>query len=91
MNNILVGNLSPSATEQDIRSVFELHGKVERFKMMTDFKTDQPRGFAFLQMSNDADAERAISETNGIELSGRPIKVSAARPQIHRKSSNKSK
>ena len=59
--------------------------------MMTDFKTDQPRGFAFLQMSNDADAERAIIETNGIELSRSPIKVSAARAQIYRKSSKKSK
>lgn len=86
MNNILVGNLSPSTTEQDIRSIVEQHGTVERFKMMTDFKTDQPRGFAFIQMSNDAEAERVIVETNGIELSGRPIRVRAARPQIHRKS-----
>lgn len=59
MNNILVGNLSPSASEQDIRSVFELHGTVERFKTMTNFKTHQPRGFAFIQMNN-AEAERAI-------------------------------
>lgn len=85
MNNILVGNLSPSATEQDIRSIFERHGAVERFKMMTDLKTDQPRGFAFVQMRNDAEAETAIAATDGTELSGRPLRVSAARPQIHRK------
>ena len=85
MNNILVENLSPTATEQDIRSVFEQHGTVERFKMMTDFKTDQPKGFAFVQMRNDAEAERAIAAIDGTELSGRPIRVSAARPQLHRK------
>ncbi len=85
MNNILVGNLSPSATEQDIRSVFEQHGTVERFKMMIDFKTDQPKGFAFVQMRKDAEAERAIAAIDGTELSGRPIRVSAARPQLHRK------
>lgn len=89
MNNILVGNISPSATEQDIRSIFELHGTVERFKMMTDFKTDQPKGFAFVQMTNDAEAQKAIAETDGIELGGRPIRVSAARPQLHRKTSKK--
>ena len=84
MNNILIRNLSPSATEQDIRSIFEQHGAVERFKMMTDLKTDQPRGFAFVQMRNDAEAQKAIVATDGMELSGRPIRVSAARPQIHR-------
>jgi len=85
VNNILVGNLSPNATEQDIRSIFEQHGTVQRFKMMTDFKTDQPRGFAFVQMSNDTEAERAIAAVDGTELSGRPIKVRPARPQLHRR------
>jgi RNA recognition motif-containing protein len=84
VNNILIRNLSQSTTEQDIRSLFEQHGAVERFKMMTDLKTDQPRGFAFVQMRNDAEAERAIVATDGMELSGRPIRVSAGRPQIHR-------
>ena len=91
MNNILVGNLSPNATEQDIRSKFEQHGTVERFKIMKDFKTDRPNGFAFVQMRNDAEAERAIAAIDGTELSGRPIRVSAARPQIHRKPPKQSK
>ena len=85
MNNILVGNLSPSATEQDIRCIFEQHGTVQRFKMMTDFKTDEPRGFAFVQMSNDTEAEKAIAATDGTELGGRAMRVNAARPQIHRR------
>jgi cold-inducible RNA-binding protein len=91
VNNILVGNLSPSAAEQDIRSIFEQHGTVERLKMMTDLKTDQPRGFAFVQMRNDAEAERAIAAIDGTELSGRAIRVSAARPQLHRKVSKNRK
>jgi cold-inducible RNA-binding protein len=91
VNNILVGNISPSATERDIRSVFELHGTIKRFKVMTDFKTDQPGGFAFVQMRNDVEAERAIAAIDGTELSGKPIRVSAARPQLHRKPWKKSK
>lgn len=71
MNNIVVGNLSPHATEQDIRSIFEQYGTVQRFKMMTDIKTDQPRGFAFVEMSNDTEAERAITAIDGTEPRGR--------------------
>jgi cold-inducible RNA-binding protein len=85
VNNILVGSLSPNATEKDIRSLFEQHGAIERFKMMIDLKTRQPRGFAFVQMKDDAEAEKAIAATDGTELSGRPIRVSAARPQVHRR------
>jgi RNA recognition motif-containing protein len=84
MNNILVGNLAPDATEQDVRSVFEQHGTVERFKLMTDRKTGQPSGFAFLEMSNDAEAEKAIAALNGKEVKGRTINVNEARPQLHR-------
>ncbi len=69
--------------------MFEQHGTVQRFKMMTNLKTDQPRGFAFVQMSSDTEAETAIAAIDGAELSGRPIKVSAARPQIHRKLAGK--
>jgi cold-inducible RNA-binding protein len=84
MNNIFVGNLSLQATEQDIRCVFEKYGTVDRFRIMTDRQTGKPRGFAFLEMTNDADAEKAIGALNGIELNGRAINVSAARPQLYR-------
>jgi RNA recognition motif-containing protein len=86
MNNIFVGNLSPEATEQDIRCIFEKHGTVERFRMMTDRQTGQPRGFAFVEMADDADAEKAIIALNGTELNGRAIHVNAARPQLYRNS-----
>ena len=91
MNNIFVGNLGPDATEQDIRSIFEKHGTVERFRMMTDRETGQPRGFAFVEMGQDGDAEKAIAALNGAELNGRAIHVNAARPQLFRKSANKIK
>ena len=86
MNNIFVGNLSPDATEQDIRSMFDTHGTVERFRMMTDRETGQPRGFAFVEMTEDTAAETAIAALNGAELNGRAIHVNAARPQLYRNS-----
>ena len=86
MNNIFVGNLSPDATEQDIRSIFEKHGTVERFRIMTDRETGQPRGFAFVEMADDTTAVQAIAALNGTELNGRPINVNAARPQLYRNS-----
>jgi cold-inducible RNA-binding protein len=86
MNNIFVGNLSFDATEHDIRCVFEKYGTVERFRIMTDRLTGQPRGFAFVEMANDADAEKAIVALNGTELNGKAINVNAARPQLYRNS-----
>ena len=86
MNNIFVGNLGLDATEHEIRCVFEKYGTVERFRIMTDRLTGQPRGFAFSEMADDADAEKAIVAVNGIELNGRAMNVSAARPQLYRNS-----
>jgi RNA recognition motif-containing protein len=84
VNNILVGNLSPNVTEQEVRSVFEKHGAVLRFKMMADRWTGLSRGFGFVQMTNDAAAETAISALNGTDLNGKVLQVSQARPQLHR-------
>ena len=86
MNNILVGNLNPNVTELDIRSLFETHGAVERSKVMTDRWTGLSRGFGFIQMKTDAEAEKAIGVLNGADLNGKAIKVNQARPQLHRKS-----
>jgi cold-inducible RNA-binding protein len=90
MNNIFVGNLGLDATEQDVRCVFEKYGTVERFRIMTDRVTGQPRGFAFLEMADDADAKKAILAVNGVELNGRAMNVSAARPQLYRNSGGRS-
>ena len=84
MNNIRVGNLSPGVTEDEIRSIFVSHGTVERFKMMTDRWTGLVRGFAFVEMADDAQAEKAIVALDGSEFQGKVLQVSPARPQVHR-------
>ena len=84
MNNILVGNLSPNVTEQNIRSIFQNHGIVRRIRIMTDRWTGLSRGFGFIQMKNDAEAEKAIGALNGAELNGKALKVKQARLQLHR-------
>jgi RNA recognition motif-containing protein len=84
VNNILVGNLSPSVTGQEVRSIFEKHGAVQRFKLMTDRWTGVSRGFGFVQMTNDAEAVAAIAALDGTDLNGKTLKVNQARVQLHR-------
>ena len=79
MKNIFVGNLSYGATEDAVRSMFAAYGTVERVHIVTDRDTWQPRGFAFVDMSVDSDAERAIAALNGKELDGRALNVREAR------------
>src|SRR5215813_2840833 len=81
MKNIFVGNLSFGTTEQDIRSLFETHGSVNRVNIITDRDSGQPRGFAFVEMTNGAEAARAISALNGANLGGRALNVNEARPK----------
>jgi len=85
VNNILVGNLSPNVTDHDIRPLFEKHGPVQRFKMMTDRWTGLSRGFGFIQMKSDAKVEEAIVALDGTDLNGKALKVKQARPQLHRR------
>lgn len=68
--NIFVGNLSFGSTEQDIRSLFETYGTVDRVSIVTDRETGQPRGFGFVEMGDDAEGNRAISGANGHEAGG---------------------
>ena len=84
MNNILVGNLKANITDHDIRSLFEPYGAVRRSKIMTDRWTGLSRGFGFIQMTNDAAAESAITALDGTDLNGKVLKVNVARPQLHR-------
>jgi cold-inducible RNA-binding protein len=81
MKNIFVGNLNFRTTEDEIRTLFAAYGNVERVSLITDRDTGQPRGFGFVEMSNDAEAERAINELNGREVGGRAINVNEARPK----------
>lgn len=84
MKNIFVGNLSFSATEAAVRSLFEAYGSVDRVNLVTDRDTGQARGFGFVEMSNDAEAERAIAALNGHDLQGRAMNVNEARPKTDR-------
>jgi len=86
MKNIFVGNLNFGATEDAVRSLFEQDGAVERVSIVTDRDTGQPRGFGFVEMSANADADRAIAELNGRELDGRALNVNEARPKTERSS-----
>jgi len=84
MKNIFVGNLSFGATEDAIRSMFEAYGTVERVNVVTDRETGRARGFGFVEMSVDAEAERAIAGLNGKDLDGRTLNINEARPKEDR-------
>ena len=84
MKNIFVGNLSFGATEDAVRSLFEQYGTVERVSIVTDRDTGRAKGFGFVEMSGDAEAERAINSLNGTELDGRNMTINEARPKADR-------
>lgn len=86
MKNLYVGNLSFSTTEQTIRSLFEAFGTVDRVNIVTDRETGQKKGFGFVEMPNDAEAEKAIAEINGKDVGGRTLAVNEARPKTDRPS-----
>jgi len=81
MTNIFVGNLSYQTTEDELRAAFEPFGAIERISIITDRDTGQPRGFAFVEMANSAEASSAINGLNGAELNGRAMNVNEARPK----------
>lgn len=81
MKKIFVGNLSFNSREDDVRSLFEHYGAVDQVQIMTDRDTGQSRGFAFVEMPVDAEAENAINGLNGYELGGRALNVNEARPR----------
>ena len=81
MKNIFVGNLSFGTTEDALRSLFASYGTVDRVNIITDRDSGQPRGFAFVEMSNDAEGDRAINALNGTDLNGRSLNVNEARPK----------
>ena len=86
MKNIFVGNLSFDATEQAVRTMFEAYGNVDRVSIITDRDTGRAKGFGFVEMSANSDADRAIAELNGRDLDGRALNVNEARPKAERSS-----
>ena len=79
MKNIYVGNISFQTTEQDLDAAFSVYGQVERVQIVKDRDTGQSRGFAFVEMVNNAEADKAIEGLNGADVSGRNLTVNEAR------------
>jgi RNA recognition motif-containing protein len=80
MKKVFVGNLDFSATESQIRSMFEAHGEVTSVSIITDRDTGRSRGFAFVEMPDGAQADQAIAALNGTDLGGRALNINEARP-----------
>lgn len=82
--NIYVGNLSYNVTENDLRNAFSEYGSVSKVNIIMDKMTGKSKGFAFVEMDNDANGQTAIEELNGADLAGRNLKVNLARPREER-------
>ena len=81
MKKLYVGNLPFSTNDSELRSMFEAHGEVSSAQIVMDRETGRPRGFGFVEMSNDAEADAAIAAMNGQQSGGRAIVVNEARPR----------
>jgi cold-inducible RNA-binding protein len=84
MKNLFVGNMSFQTTESDLRALFEPFGQITRIHIVQDRETGQPRGFAFVEIADDAEAAKAIAALNGKEVAGRALKVNEATPRPER-------
>jgi RNA recognition motif-containing protein len=81
VKSLFVGNMNFQTTESDLRTLFEPFGQVSRVHMAMDRETGRARGFAFVEMPNDAEAAQAIAGLDGKEAGGRNLKVNEARPK----------
>ena len=84
MKNLYVGNLPHSTTEAELRQLFEAHGPVDKVSLVTDRETGRSRGFAFVEMTNPAEADKAIAALNGTQLGGRALTMNEAKPKTDR-------
>ena len=82
--NIYVGNLSYQSTEDELRDLFAEFGDVVSAKLIVDKFTGQSKGFGFVEMSNNSEAQKAMDELNGRDVNGRSITVNQARPRQER-------
>ena len=84
MKKIYVGNLSYSTSEDTLREMFSEHGEVVSAALVMDRETGRPRGFGFVEMANDTEANAAIEAINGTNIDGRDLTVNEARPRQNR-------
>ncbi len=82
--NIYVGNLSFKTTDEELGDYFKPFGSVSSARVIRDKFTDRSRGFGFVEMDNDEEADKAVTELNGKDVDGRTLKVSEARPRERR-------
>ena len=85
MQRIYVGNLSFQTTEQGLSELFGQHGSVNSVAIITDRITGRSRGFAFVEMNDDAEARAAMEALNGKEFDGRPLRVAEAKERADRR------
>ena len=83
--NIFVGNLASNVKEEELRTLFSQHGKVDSVKIIRDMFTQTSKGFGFIEMPGKAEAQKALAELNTYELSGKKLTVNEARPRRERK------
>jgi RNA recognition motif-containing protein len=89
--NIFVGNLAFSATDYDLRQLFEPYGEVDKIHIITDRDTGQSRGFGFVEMPDSTAAKAAIQGLQGKELAGRTLNVNEAKPREPRREPSRSR
>ncbi len=86
---LYVGNLSYSVTEDQLRELFAKHGEVKDVVIIKDKMTERSKGFGFVELSNDAEIQKAIDSLNDTEFEGRTIKINKARPKTDRPNQRK--
>jgi RNA recognition motif-containing protein len=83
--NIYVGNLSFNTNDSELQAEFEAFGSVSKVSIISDRETGQPRGFAFVEMSQDSQGRAAIEGLNGKQIGGRSLTVNEAKPRADRR------
>jgi len=84
VTNIYVGNISFQTSDSDLEQLFAEYGQVDRANVVMDRQTGRSRGFGFVEMANDAEAQKAITELNGKDIGGRALTVNIAKPRADR-------
>ena len=82
--NIYVGNLSYGISEDELRQAFSAFGEVSSVKILMDRETGRSRGFGFVEMPNQSEAEAAVAQLNGKDVGGRALRINEARPREQR-------
>ena len=87
--NIYISNLSYGVNDADLNSLFAEYGEISSAKVIMDRETGRSRGFGFVEMPNDEEAEKAINELNEVEFDGKVISVAVAKPKTDRRDNNR--